>query len=86
MATFDPTNLTYTITGFDSQGNPLVTFGCDGSEQVMGSCPVDDAADTKAYLDAYVAAYVAGIQSQQVIQPSSAVQALVNQPQTPQGS
>lgn len=79
-------DLTYTITSFDSTNSPVVHFGCDGHSETLASCPTDTADNAKAYLDTYVAAYIAGkvqeelTAQQNAVDPS--VQALLNQTQT----
>ena len=75
-------DLSYTITGFTETGIPIVTFNCDGSSQVMGSCPVDSSDSTQAYLNQYVLDYVAGLK-EKTTTPSQDVQDLVDQTITP---
>jgi hypothetical protein len=77
--TLDLTNYNYDILDYDDQGNPLVQFGCDGSIQDMGSCPVDTTDNTHAYLSQYVFNLIAGYQSQEPTQPTAEVAALAGQ-------
>lgn len=58
---FNLNDLTYTITGFDAQGNAIVTFNCDGSSQVLGSCPTDSVESIQNYIGGYTIPAVAEI-------------------------
>ena len=76
------TDLSYKIISIND-GIPTVYFNCDGSEQNLASCPMEDATSTQAYLDQYVKDYIGGLQLTQFTVPED-VTSLVNQTITPQ--
>lgn len=83
MATFDPTNLTWTLkTEPDENNDASVEFGCNGSTQTIYIPDVSSVDAVTAFLNQYTLDYITGLQSEdQVTQNAPGLSSLVNQPQ-----